>query len=55
MDSEGHVRFLSKSVNRAKNQVVKRYSKICEIVSIQHFPYESNPENADFLIEMVRK
>ena len=55
MDSEGHVRFLSKDVNRAKKQVIRRYSKVCEIVSIDFFPYESNPENADFLIEMIRK
>lgn len=55
MDSEGHVRFLSKDMEEAKNQVIERYSEICEIISIHHFPYEANPENADFLIEMVRK
>lgn len=55
MDSEGHVRFLSKDVEEAKTQVIDRYSEICEITSIEYFPYESNPENADFLIEMVKR
>lgn len=55
MNSEGHVRFLPKDVDKAKRLVVSRYSKVCEIVSIEHFPYESNPENADFLIEMIKR
>jgi 2-polyprenyl-3-methyl-5-hydroxy-6-metoxy-1,4-benzoquinol methylase len=55
MDSEGHVRFLSKDVEEAILEIEERYSDLCEIVSIQHFPYELNPENADFLIEMIRR
>jgi len=52
MDSEGHVRFLSKDYNTAISQIKDRYSKICEIKSIEYFEYLENPENGDFLIEM---
>jgi 2-polyprenyl-3-methyl-5-hydroxy-6-metoxy-1,4-benzoquinol methylase len=55
MDSDGHVRFLSKDNEEAISEIVNRYSDICTILNIEHFPYENNPENADFLIQMVRK
>jgi 2-polyprenyl-3-methyl-5-hydroxy-6-metoxy-1,4-benzoquinol methylase len=55
MDSAGHVRFLSKDNEAAVSEIVNRYSDICTILNIEHFPYENNPDNADFLIQMVRK
>ena len=55
MDSEGHVRFLSKDYAEAIQQIQERYSDLCDIQHIQYFPYEENPENADYLITMRRK
>jgi 2-polyprenyl-3-methyl-5-hydroxy-6-metoxy-1,4-benzoquinol methylase len=55
MDSAGHVRFLSKDYNEAISEIINRYSDICNILHIEYFPYEKNPNNADFLIQMVRK
>lgn len=54
-DSEGHVRFLSKNTNTAKSQIKQRYSSLCKIVSIKKFSYVNNRDNADFLIEMIRR
>lgn len=55
MDSKGHVRFLSKDSETAKKEIKSRYGKICEIISIDHFPYEKNPKNGDHLIKMITK
>lgn len=55
MDSEGHVRFLSKDTNKAKNEIFERYQDICDIIEIKHFPYELNPDNGDHLIKMIIK
>lgn len=55
MDSEGHVKFLSKNSETAKQEIKNRYGEICEILSIDHFPYEANLENGDHLIKMITK
>lgn len=55
MDSEGHVRFLSKDYDEAIQAIQERYSELCNIQQIEYFPYEENPENADYLITMRRK
>jgi len=55
MDSEGHVRFLSKDDFTARHDIKERYSDYCEILDIFHFPYAANPENADYLIIMIKK
>jgi 2-polyprenyl-3-methyl-5-hydroxy-6-metoxy-1,4-benzoquinol methylase len=54
MDSEGHVRFLSKNQEIAVSEIVNHYSDICKILNIEYFPYTDNPENADFLIQMIK-
>jgi len=54
MDSEGHVRFLSKNQETAMSEIVNHYSDICKILNIEYFPYEKNPSNADFLIQMIK-
>lgn len=55
MDSEGHVRFLSKDFETAKKEIITHYGNICEIIDIEHYPYELNPTNGDYLIKMKLK
>lgn len=55
MDSEGHVRFLSKDFDTAKEEIMNHYGNICEIMHIKHYPYELNPTNGDYLIKMKLK
>jgi 2-polyprenyl-3-methyl-5-hydroxy-6-metoxy-1,4-benzoquinol methylase len=55
LDSEGHVRFYSKDFEIACDEIKTRYSKIVDILDIIAFPYESNPENGDYLAILRRK
>tara|TARA_R110002074_G_scaffold139049_4_gene284528 strand:+ start:529 stop:1134 length:606 start_codon:yes stop_codon:yes gene_type:complete len=56
MDSEGHVRFLSKNKDTAKSEILNRYSECCDIIDILYFPYsDSQDSNADYLIIMKKK
>jgi len=55
MDSDGHIRFLSKDINIANSEIILRYSELCNIIEIIHVPYEENPTNADYLIIMIKK
>jgi trans-aconitate methyltransferase len=55
MDSEGHVRFLSKDVDAARSEILDHYGDICEILEITYHHYENTEDNGDYLIKMVLK
>lgn len=53
-DADGHVRFYSSNYKTACEQIKNRYEDLCEILSIEEWPYFNNTKR-DYLAIMVKK